>query len=107
MVKYIFPYIICIIEFWANTTISDAELGLTGCVMFERQDVTKGGGIILYTKEYIQSYEIKLEVILRNSRNQYKQQRQRNILQLTARWRRFSNLVILPEAGPRIVGDQY
>ena len=36
MVKDINPHIIGITESWANKDISDAELGLTGYVMFRR-----------------------------------------------------------------------
>ena len=39
-----------------------AELGLTGYVMFRRYLIgRRGGGVILYVKESIQAYEIKLE----------------------------------------------
>ena len=42
--------------------ITDAELGLTGYVMFRRDLIgRRGGGVILYVKESIQAYEIKLE----------------------------------------------
>ena len=34
MVEDIYPHIIGITESWANTDITDAELGLTGYVMF-------------------------------------------------------------------------
>ena len=62
MVEAIDPHIIGITESWANIDITDAELGLTGYVMF-RKDRTgrRGGGVILYVKESIQAYEIKLE----------------------------------------------
>ena len=47
---------------WANTDITDAELGLTGYVMFRRDRIgRRGGGVILYVKESIQAYEMKLE----------------------------------------------
>ena len=56
------PHIIGINESWANTDISDAELGLTGYVMFRKDRIGRmGGGVILYVKESIQAYEIKLE----------------------------------------------
>ena len=56
------PHIIGITESWANTDISDAELGLTGYVMFRKDRIgRRGGGVILYVKESIQAYEIKLE----------------------------------------------
>ena len=62
MVEDIEPHIIGITEPWANTDITDAELGLTGYVMFRRDRIgRRGGGVILYVKEYIQAYEIKLE----------------------------------------------
>ena len=62
MVEDIDPHIIGITESWANTDITDAELGLTGYVMFRRDRMgRRGGGVILYVKEYIQAYEIKLE----------------------------------------------
>ena len=54
-------HIIGIIEFWATTGISDAELGLTGYVVFRKDKIgRRGGGVILYIKESIQAYEIKL-----------------------------------------------
>ena len=52
------PHIIGITESWATPDISDAELGMTGYVMFRKD---RGGGVILYIKESIQAYEIKLE----------------------------------------------
>ena len=62
MVEDINPHIICITESWANKDISDAELGLKGYVMFRRERIgRRGGGVILYIKESIQAYEIKLE----------------------------------------------
>ena len=62
MVEDIDPHIIGITESWANTDITDAELGLTGYVMFRRDRIgRRGGGVILYVTEYIQAYEIKLE----------------------------------------------
>ena len=54
------PLIISIIEPWANTYITDAELGLTGFVMFRRDRIgRRGGRVILYVKESIQAYDIK------------------------------------------------
>ena len=42
--------------------VSYAELGLTGYVMFRKDRIgRRGGGVILYVKESIQAYEIKLE----------------------------------------------
>ena len=62
MVEDIDPHIIGITELWANTDITDAELGLTGYVMFRRDRIgRRGGGVILYVKESIHAYEIKLE----------------------------------------------
>ena len=62
MVEDIDPHIIGITESWANTDMTDAELGLTGCVMFRRDRLgRRGGGVILYVKESIEAYEIKLE----------------------------------------------
>ena len=62
MVEDIDPLIIGITESWANIYIRDAELGPTGYVMFRRYRIgRRGGGVILYVKEYIQAYEIKLE----------------------------------------------
>ena len=60
MVEDIDPYIIGITESWANIDITDAELGLTGYVMFSRDSIGRRG-VILYIKESIQVYEIKLE----------------------------------------------
>ena len=62
MVEDIDPHIVGITESWANTDIIYAELGLTGYVMFRRDRIgRRGGGVILYVKESIQAYEIKLE----------------------------------------------
>ena len=62
MVEDIDTHIIDITESWANTDITDAELGLTGYVMFRRDRIgRRGGGVILYVKESIQAYGIKLE----------------------------------------------
>ena len=58
MVDDIDPHIIGITESWANTDITDAELGLTGYVMFRRDRIGRRG-VILYVKESIQAYEIK------------------------------------------------
>ena len=44
----------------ANIGITDAELGLTGYVMF-RRDRIGIRGVILYIKNSIQAYKIKLE----------------------------------------------
>ncbi len=62
MVEDVDPQIIGITEYWATTDISDAELGMTGYVMFRKDRLgRRGGGVILYIKESIQAYEIKLE----------------------------------------------
>ena len=62
MVEDIDPHIIGITESWANKDITDAELGLTGYVMFRKDRIGRRcGGVILYIKESIQAYEIKLE----------------------------------------------
>ena len=56
------PHVIGIRESWANKDIIDAELGLTGYVMFRRDQIgRRGGGVILYIKESTQAYEMKLE----------------------------------------------
>ena len=58
MVEDIDPHIIGITESWANTDITEAELGLTGYVMFRRDRIgRRGGGVILYVKESIQTNE--------------------------------------------------
>ena len=62
MVEDIGPHIIGITELWANKDISDAEFELTGYVMFRRDRIgRRGGGVILYIKETIKAYKIKLE----------------------------------------------
>ena len=62
MVEDIDPHIIGITEYWATPDISHAELGMTGYVMFRKDRLgRRGGGVILFIKEYIQAYEIKLE----------------------------------------------
>ena len=56
MVEDIDPHIIGITESWANIDITDAELGLTGYVMFRKDRIgRRGGGVILYVKESIQA----------------------------------------------------
>ena len=62
MVADIDPNVIGITESWGNKYIVDAELALTGYVMF-RKDILerRGGGVILYIKEFIQAYEITLK----------------------------------------------
>ena len=62
MVEDTDPHIIGITESWATPDISDAELGMTGYVMFRKDRIgRRGGGVILYIKKSIQAYEIKLE----------------------------------------------
>ena len=63
MVEDIDPHIIGITKSWATPDISDAELGMTGYVMFRKDRLgRRGGGVILYIKESsIKAYEIKLE----------------------------------------------
>ena len=62
MVEDIDPHVAGITESWANKDIVDAELALTGYLMFrkDRQE-RRGGGVILYIKESIQAYEITLK----------------------------------------------
>ena len=54
MIEDINPHIIGITESWVNKDISDAELGLTGYVMFTRDQIGRRGGI-LYITESIQA----------------------------------------------------
>ena len=62
MVEDINPHINGLTESWANKDRVDAELGLTGYVMFRRNRIgRRGGGVILYVKEYIPALEIKIE----------------------------------------------
>ena len=57
MIEDIDPHIIGVTESWANTDITDAELGLTGYGMFRRNRIgRRGGGVILYVKKSIQAY---------------------------------------------------
>ena len=63
MVADIDPRVIGVTESWANNDIVDAGLALTGCVMFRKdRRERRGGGVILYIKEYVQAYEITLKV---------------------------------------------
>ena len=58
------PRVIGITESWTNKDIVpvDAELALTGYVMFRKdRRERRGGGVILYIKESIQAYEITLK----------------------------------------------
>ena len=58
MVDDIKPHIIAIPESWANSDITDAELGLEGYVMFRKDRMgRRGGGVLLYIKETIPAYE--------------------------------------------------
>ena len=62
MVEDIDPHIVGITESWATTDISEAELEMTRYDMFRKDRLgRRGGGVILYIKESIQAYEIKLE----------------------------------------------
>ena len=62
MVEDTDPHIIGIAESLATTDMSDAELGRTVYVMFRKDRIgRRGGAVILYIKESIQAYEIKLE----------------------------------------------
>ena len=62
MVEDIDPHIIGITESWATPDIPEPELGMTGYVMFRNYRLgRRGGAVILYIKESIQAYEIKLE----------------------------------------------
>ena len=46
MVEDLDPHIIGLTESWANKDIADAELGLTGYIMFRRNRIgRKGGGV--------------------------------------------------------------
>ena len=52
VVEDIDPHIIGITESWATPDISDAELGMTGYVMFRKdRSGRRGGGVILYRIE--------------------------------------------------------
>ena len=56
------PRVIGITESWANKDIVDADLALTGFLMFRKDRRERwGGGVILYIKESIQAYEITLK----------------------------------------------
>ena len=62
MVADIDPHVIGLTESWANKDIVDAELALTGYVMFRKdRRERREGGVILYIKESIQAYEITLK----------------------------------------------
>ena len=54
MVDDIKPHIIGITESWENSVITDAELGLTGYIMFRKDRMgRRGGGVLSYFKENI------------------------------------------------------
>ena len=62
MVADIDPHVTGLTESWGNKDIVDAELALTGYVMFRKdRRERRGGGVILYIKESIQAYEITLK----------------------------------------------
>ena len=61
MVEDTDPHIIGITKSWANTDITDAELRLTGYVMYRRDRIGRRGGGAILCKESIQAHEIKLE----------------------------------------------
>ena len=62
MVDDIKPHIIGITESWANNDITDAALGLEGYVMFTKDRMgRRGGGVLLYIKETITTYEVQLQ----------------------------------------------
>ena len=62
MVPDIGPDIIGITESWAHKDMVDAELMLSGYVMFRKDRQERmGGGFIMYIKESIQAYELQME----------------------------------------------
>ena len=62
MVADIDPHVIGIKESWAYKDIVDAELVITGYVVFRKgRRERMGGGVILYIKESIQAYKITLK----------------------------------------------
>ena len=62
MVDHLKPHIIGITESRANNDITDAELGLEGYVMFRKYIIGwRLGGVLLYIKETIPAYEVKLQ----------------------------------------------
>ena len=62
MIADIEPDKIGITESWAHKDMVDAELMLSGYIMF-RKDIQerRGGGAIVYIKDSIQAYEIQME----------------------------------------------
>ena len=68
MVDDIKPHIIGITESWANSDITDAELGLEGYVLFRKDRRGRmGGGVLLYIKEVYQhmKYSYRKKQIVR------------------------------------------
>ena len=62
MVDDIQPHIIGIAESWANNDITYADLGLEGYTMFRKdRKGRRGGGVLLYIKDTIPSYEVQLQ----------------------------------------------
>ena len=62
MVADVDPQVLVITESWTNKDIVDAELVLAGYVMFTTDRVERRvGGVILYIKESIQTYDITLK----------------------------------------------
>ena len=57
MVDDIKPHIIGITESWANNDITDAELGLTGYVMFRKDRMGRGGGGVYISRKIYQHME--------------------------------------------------
>ena len=56
------PDIIGITESWAHKDMVDAELMLSGYVMFRKDRQERmGGGVIMYIKDSTQAYEIQME----------------------------------------------
>ena len=54
------PHITGITESWANNDTTDAELGLTGYVMFRKDRMERrGGGMLLYIKETISANDVR------------------------------------------------
>ena len=62
MVDDIKPHIIGITESWANSDITNAELGLEGYVLLRKDRIgRRGGGVLLYIKDTIPAYEVQLQ----------------------------------------------
>ena len=62
MVEDTDPHITGITESWATIDISDAELGMTGYIIFRKDKIgRRGGGVIDILKNPPQGYEIKFE----------------------------------------------